>query len=88
MFDEKNNKKKIKEGSSKRKNLKRMLVVSSESKSDAEVDVLDIVPSSRKKIRGKRVHMNILVAHLDNMSFHSEESVKKWRFLCQRRVSL
>lgn len=32
--------------------------------------------------------MNILNALLDNVSFHSEESVRKWKFVCQRRIAL
>lgn len=32
--------------------------------------------------------MNIPAAHLDNVSFHSEDNVKKWKFVCQRRISL
>ncbi|KAI5418165.1 hypothetical protein KIW84_042702 [Lathyrus oleraceus] len=88
ISDEENKKKKIKESSSKRKTLKRKLVVSSDKESNAEACVLYIVPSSRKNIGGKRVPMNNPSAPLDNVSFHLEESVKKWRSVCQRRVAL
>lgn len=43
--------------------------------------------SSWRKIGGKRTPTNILVAPLDKVSFHSEESVQKWKFLCQRRIA-
>lgn len=63
-------------------------MVSSESEKNVKTNVLDIIPSSIKKIGGKKVPMNIHVTPLDSVSFHSEESVKKWKFACQRRVSL
>lgn len=64
-------------------------MVSSDSKIDVETDVLDIVSSSfKKKIGGKWVPMNILVSLLGNVSFHFEESVNKWKFVCQRRIDL
>ncbi|XP_050895217.1 uncharacterized protein LOC127101818 [Lathyrus oleraceus] len=85
LSNEENKKKKTKASASKRKSLKRDLVVSSDSKSNVEADVLNIVPSLRKKIGGKKVLVNISTTPLDNMLFHHEESVKKWRFLCQRR---
>lgn len=52
-----------------------------------EVDVLDIVSSSRRKIGGKRVLVNIPDAPLDNVSFLTKTSVHKWKYVVQRRVS-
>lgn len=45
---------KVKENDSKRKTLQRKLVVSSDSESGVEVDVLDTVSSSSKKMGEKR----------------------------------
>lgn len=63
------------------------LLVSCDSETDVEVDVLDIVPNSTNKIGGKKVLMNTHVSPLDNASFHYEESVNKWKFVFQRSVS-
>lgn len=70
-----------------KKYLKRKLVRTSDSEIDVEVDVLDITLSSRRKIGGKRVIVNIPSIPLDNVSFHSEESVKNWKYVCQRIVA-
>lgn len=41
-------------------------------KIDVEANVLDIISTSRKKIGGKGVPVNIPNETLENMSFHSE----------------
>lgn len=56
------------------------------SDSDAEEDVQDILPSARRKVGGKKIHVNIIDAALDNVSFHSESSTKRWMFFIQRRI--
>lgn len=43
-------------------------MVSSDSETDIEVDVLDITPSSKMNIGGKTVPRNILPNNLDNVS--------------------
>lgn len=54
-----------------KKSLKRKLVQTSDSETDDELDVLDILTFSRRKIGGKIIHVNISAALLDNVSFHS-----------------
>ena len=70
-------KKKVEEKVAQKKSLKRKLVQTNDSKTDGEVHILDIVTSYRRKIIGKRIHVNITAAPLDNVSFHSKESVQK-----------
>lgn len=43
--------------------------------------------SSWRNIGGKRILVNIPVTSLDNVSFHSEGSVQKWKYMCQRRIA-
>ncbi|XP_057454111.1 uncharacterized protein LOC130745755 [Lotus japonicus] len=58
-----------------------------ESGSDVEGDVEDILPSEKKKYAGKRIPQNIPVVPIDNVSFHAEGHVQKWKYVCQRKVS-
>ena len=54
---------------------------------DVEDDVQDFEPPIHKrKIGGKKIPSNVPVVPLDNVSFHTERSVQKWRFVYQRRV--
>lgn len=67
--------------------MKRKLDQYSESETDVEDDVQNIVPSFRRKVDGKKLPMNIPYTPLDNVSFHFESSVQRWKNICQRRVS-
>ncbi|XP_050889179.1 uncharacterized protein LOC127094382 [Lathyrus oleraceus] len=58
----------------------------SESEEDVEEDVPDISPVKRTTMR--KSHVNVAVVHLDNISFHLEDGVAKWRFVIQRRVAV
>lgn len=58
-----------------KKSLKRKLVASSDYEYDVEADVLDIMPSSRNKFGGRKIHVNVPAARLDNISFHIEGNV-------------
>ncbi|XP_050875733.1 uncharacterized protein LOC127079395 [Lathyrus oleraceus] len=71
-----------------KKTLKRKLVVFSESEYDDEAYILDIVPSTKKNIGGKKIYANIPDAPLDNMSFYTERNAKKWKLVCQRRITV
>ncbi|XP_057444768.1 uncharacterized protein LOC130737014 [Lotus japonicus] len=51
-------------------------------------DVPDIVPAEKKKFAGRRIPKNVPAAPLDNVSFHSEENVLKWKYVYQRRFAL
>jgi hypothetical protein len=59
----------------------------SDSETDDEANVLDIVATEKKKLVGKRIPANIPPAPMDNISFHSEASVQKWKNVYQRRVA-
>ncbi|MCI00753.1 envelope-like protein, partial [Trifolium medium] len=72
----------------KRKTLKSKEVPISDSDYDVELDVPDIVPSTRKKIAGKNVPLNVPATPMNNVSFHSEASVSMWMFVYNRRLAL
>ncbi|XP_057432573.1 uncharacterized protein LOC130725353 [Lotus japonicus] len=55
--------------------------------SEVEPNVPDIVPSAKKRRVGKRIPENVPVAPMDNVSFHSEESVGKWKYVYKRRIA-
>ncbi|KAK2402585.1 hypothetical protein QL285_052088 [Trifolium repens] len=77
-------KKAVGEKSSKKK---KQVVAESDSDTDVEVNVLDITTSGKKRIGGRRVPANIPPAPMERVSFHSEESAQRWRFVYQRRVA-
>lgn len=41
----------------------------------------------RRKVGGKRIYLNVFVAPLDNIYFHSKTSVHKWKYVYQRRIA-
>ncbi|XP_050915351.1 uncharacterized protein LOC127130374 [Lathyrus oleraceus] len=56
----------------------------SKSEEDVEEDVPDISPVKKTTVRKSPV--KFVVVHLDNISFHLEGGVAKWKFVIQRRV--
>lgn len=34
----------------------------------------------RRKVRGKRFHVNVIYVHMDNVSFHLETIFQKWKY--------
>lgn len=76
-------KKKIEEKVVENKFVKRKLVQTS----DSEPYVMEIVAYSKRKIVGKMIHINILVDPLDNVPFHSEASVQKWKYVFHIRIA-
>lgn len=64
-----------------KRTMKRKLTGSSDS--DAEGNVRDIIPSTRKKVEGKNLHV---ASPLDNVSFILESSAQKWKSIVQKRV--
>ena len=44
----------------------------SESETNVEAKVKDIVFTLRRKVGGKRFHLDVTSAHMDNVSFHYE----------------
>ncbi|XP_050878663.1 uncharacterized protein LOC127082469 [Lathyrus oleraceus] len=63
-----------------KKSLKIKLVQSSDSETNDEEDVQDIVSIIRRKVSGKRIVVNVPAAPMDNVSFHSETSVQKCKY--------
>ncbi|XP_057418393.1 uncharacterized protein LOC130712583 [Lotus japonicus] len=53
---------------------------------EKEEDVPDIVAAEKKKFAGRRIK-NVLAAPLDNVFFHFEENVLKWKYVYQRRLA-
>ena len=67
---------------------KRKHIQVSTAELDVRYDVLDIEPPSQKrKIRGKKIPPNVPVTSLDNISFHTEMSVQRWRYVYLRRIA-
>ncbi|KAK2402066.1 hypothetical protein QL285_051616 [Trifolium repens] len=65
---------------------KKQVTTVSDSAFEVEPNVLDITTSGKKRIGGRRIPANIPPAPMDRVSFHSEESAQRWRFVYQRRV--
>lgn len=63
------------------------LVQTSDSWTDDDEDVLDIVSTIRINVSEKRVIVNVTSAHMDNVPFHSETSVQKLKYVVQRRIA-
>ncbi|MCI32441.1 envelope-like protein, partial [Trifolium medium] len=72
----------------KKKTLKRKSAHSSDSEYDVEQGVPDIMTSAKKKAAGKKIPQNVVDVPIDNVSFHSPESVLRWRFVFHRRLAL
>lgn len=67
--------------------MNRNIFQTSDFKEDDEEEVLDNVHTVRKKVGGKRIHVNASSPHMDNVSFHYETGVKKWKYVFQRRIA-
>lgn len=76
-----------KKASGEKSSKKKQVIAISDSDTDVEADVLDIMTSGKKRVGGRRIPANIPPAPMDTVSFHSEESAQKWRFVYQRRVA-
>jgi hypothetical protein len=77
---------KVKFPTVKKKSLKRKKAPPSDTDTNAKDDVLDIVSSDRKRAGGKKMVVNVSAKPLDNISFHSKESIHRWKFVYQRRI--
>jgi len=56
---------------------------------DVEQDVLDITPPVKKRTTGERkVLVNVLETPIGNVSFHHVVNALKWKYICQRRLTL
>ncbi|XP_057452265.1 uncharacterized protein LOC130744087 [Lotus japonicus] len=65
---------------------KRKHVSDTNSKPDVEQVVPDISTSSKKRVKGKMIPLNVPDAPMNNVSFHSAEFAQRWKFVFQRRV--
>lgn len=58
---------------------------------DVENNLDDIIVHPLKKntkiVGGKKIPTNVVITPLDNLSFHSKESVLKWKFVYHMRIS-
>lgn len=82
-----NKKRKVEEKTAEKKSLKRKLVQTSEYEKNDEEYVLEIVPIVRRKIKGKRILVSVSSTPMDNVSFHSESNVQKWKYVFQIRIA-
>ncbi|XP_050889712.1 uncharacterized protein LOC127095002 [Lathyrus oleraceus] len=57
-----------------------------EPEEDVEEDVPDISPAKKTTVR--KSHVKVPTVHLDNISFHLEDGVAKWKFVIQKRVAV
>ena len=75
----------------KKTDQKKKKVIIAESDSESEYDVADdvqnITPMSIKKSAVKHILPNISTAPFDNVYFHSEDSVLRWKYVYQRRIA-
>ncbi|XP_050902848.1 uncharacterized protein LOC127115311 [Lathyrus oleraceus] len=65
---------------------KRKVKDDSESEEDVEEHVPDISPVKKTTVR--KSPGKVPAVHLDNISFHIEDEVAKWKFVIQRRVAV
>jgi hypothetical protein len=69
--------------------IRRRKAPDSDHEFDVEEDVSNIVASSsRKSLGGKKVPLNVPSAPMYNVSFHSEASVSRWKYVYNRRVAI
>ncbi|XP_057447913.1 uncharacterized protein LOC130739593 [Lotus japonicus] len=59
---------------------KRKHVSETDSEPDVEPDVPDISTTAKKRVKGKRIPLNVPDAPMDNVSFHSAEFSQRWKF--------
>ncbi|XP_050876842.1 uncharacterized protein LOC127080569 [Lathyrus oleraceus] len=65
---------------------KRKVRDDSEPEEDVEEYVPDISPAKKTTVRKSPIKVHVV--HLDNISFHLEDGVAKWKFVIQRRVAV
>ncbi|XP_057426053.1 protein pxr1-like [Lotus japonicus] len=51
------------------------------AETDSELDVPDITTTAKKRIKGKRIPLNVPEAPIDNVSFHFASSAQIWKFV-------
>ncbi|XP_057452148.1 uncharacterized protein LOC130743954 [Lotus japonicus] len=58
------------------------------AETDSEPDVPDISTSAKKRIKVKRIPLNVPEAPIDNVFFHFASSAQSWKFVVQRRLAI
>ncbi|XP_057418474.1 uncharacterized protein LOC130712672 [Lotus japonicus] len=69
-------------------NKKRKHVSDHESDQDGEPTMPDISTTARKRVKGKRVPLNVVDVPLDNVSFHYADNAQRWKFVSHRRIAI
>ncbi|XP_057452421.1 uncharacterized protein LOC130744245 [Lotus japonicus] len=69
-------------------NKKRKHISDHESDQDGEPIMPDISTTARKRVKGKRVPLNVADVPLDNVSFHYADNAQRWKFVSHRRISI
>ncbi|XP_057425883.1 uncharacterized protein LOC130719269 [Lotus japonicus] len=59
-----------------------------DSEPDVRQDVPDISTTARKRMKGKRIPVNVPDAPMDNVSFHFPDSAQRWKYVVQRRLAI
>ncbi|XP_057444124.1 uncharacterized protein LOC130736299 [Lotus japonicus] len=59
-----------------------------DSEFDVEPDVPDISTTARKRMKGKRIPVNVPNAPVDNVSIHFPDSAQRWKYVVQRRLAI
>ncbi|CAJ2633262.1 unnamed protein product [Trifolium pratense] len=72
----------------KKKNLKRKEAPSSESDFERETSVATSGGTSRRSVKGRKVHVTVPYAPLDNIYFHLENGSARWKYVYHRRLAL
>ncbi|XP_057418511.1 uncharacterized protein LOC130712709 [Lotus japonicus] len=67
---------------------KRKHVPDSDSEPDVRQDVPNISTTARKRMKGKRIPVNVPNAPVDNVSFHFPDSAQRWKYVVQRRLAI
>ncbi|XP_057452353.1 uncharacterized protein LOC130744180 [Lotus japonicus] len=67
---------------------KRKHVAETDSEPDVKPDVPEITTTAKKRIKGKRIPLNVPEAPIDNVSFHFASSAQSWKFVVHRRLAI
>ncbi|XP_057418714.1 uncharacterized protein LOC130712917 [Lotus japonicus] len=67
---------------------KRKHVAETDSEPNVEPDVPDITTTAKKRIKGKRIPLNVPEAPIDNVSFHFASYAQSWKFVVQKRLAI
>jgi len=79
---------KVKVKSTAERTRKRKIVSSSESEFDVEKDVQSIIPSTSRKVPGKKNIQTVASVPIDKVCFHLPENAQRWKFIYHMRMAL